>query len=355
MSPRIKQTHNLLTSPGTLKYLGRPVSGATSIQKVNYTASQYNIDTLSSLTQLSKLEPTPSISWLHFNGVHEQSFIEQLGKQFDLHPLIQENIMNTYHKPLVESYRDDQLFITIKALYPDEQSDEFKTEQVSFVLTPTVLLSFQEFQEESIFEPILERIKRPVSRTRTMGADYLLYTLLDMIIDHYFITVDSLEDKLMDLEEIVIEDKPQNKLTNIYRLKREITLVRRTITPVREIINQLMRNESPLLTDKAQPYFHDLYNHIIQLTEMLDNARDVIASLVDVHLSTLSNRMNQTMKTLTIFSVIFLPITFIVGVYGMNFPHMPEFEIPYAYYGVWGLMIGITAVLIGFFKWKKWM
>lgn len=352
---RKKIVHNLLTSPGTLQYLGREVSGPSGILEITYNASFIEIRKITDLKDLQPATTQHVNTWIHVNGIHNADTIARIGNLYQLHPLLQENVMNAYRKPKLDSYKDDQQFLSVKTLQPVNNGEDLGIEQVSFVLGPDLLISFQEYSEHNVFEPILNRLKASVGKTRTMGTDYLLYALTDMVIDQYFIAADSLDERLSALEEMVIEGKSTETLHAIYELKRDITSARRVIAPVREMLNQLIRDELPQIRNEILPYLRDSYDHVIQILDMLDSARDVIASLVDIHLSTLSNRMNQIMKTLTIFSAIFLPVTFIVGVYGMNFPDIPEFSIPHGYFWVWGVMITITVSLITFFKYKRWM
>lgn len=350
-----KIVHNLLTSPGTLQYLGPEVSEQSEIFKVTYNASLIDIKKIDDLKDLRHSHSKDINTWIHVNGIHNRDLIAQIGELYQLHPLILENVMNAYRKPKLDSFKDDQLFLTIKSVRPAKEVEDLEIRQLSFVLAPNLLISFQQYDKDIVFEPILNRLKASVGKTRTMGTDYLLYALSDMVIDQYFIAIDYLDERLSTLEETVIEGKSTHILHSLYDLKRDMASARRVIAPVREILNQMIRDEIPQVRNEILPYLRDSYDHIIQILEMLDTARDVIASLVDIHLSTLSNRMNQVMKTLTIFSAIFLPITFIVGVYGMNFPNIPEFAFPNAYFWLWGIMIAITISLIAFFKWKRWM
>lgn len=354
----IKQRKNLLTSPGTLAYVGETTHFKTLIKRIEYNETFYREEVASTSEGcLPKVKTDqPHITWLNVTGIHETDVMEQIGQLYKLHPLLLEDVMNTLQKPKVETYDDGHLFVTLKMLHLDDSSTEqIWGEHVSLILGNHYLISFQEERSGDIFQPVIERLKTSVGKTRRSGPDYLLYALLDIIVDNYFLSLEQFGDQLDDLEDKVIKGLHSQSLSELYTLKRELTSTRRAIWPLREVISTLTRSDAPLVSKRVFPYLRDVNDHVMQIIETLDAYRELLASLVDVHLSTISNRMNSVMKTLTIFSAIFMPITFIVGVYGMNFAFMPELQNPYGYYATWGFMVTITVGMILYFRWKKWL
>jgi magnesium transporter len=360
MSKRRQRSNrkNLLTSPGTLTYVGPEIELKTEIKRVDFNARFHREEVVRNIAACApdQLNKDPYITWIDVDGIHESHVIGKLGQLFRLHPLLLEDVMNTEQKPKLEHYDGGNLFITLKMLHVEEEEPLcLNAEHVSFVLGNRYLLSFQEERTGDIFVPVIERLKASVGKTRRYGADYLLYALLDIIVDNYFLILEKIGDKLDQMEDQIINGSPKFSLPELYALKRELTLFRRLVWPLREIIAQLLRDDNPLITRDVTPYLRDLHDHSMQVIETIDSYRELLASLVDVHLSSLSNRMNSVMKTLTIFSAIFMPLTFIVGVYGMNFENMPELTTRYGYFVVWGIMILVTIVLVVYFRWRKWM
>ncbi|TDE16318.1 magnesium/cobalt transporter CorA [Dyadobacter psychrotolerans] len=346
--------HNLLTSPGTLVYIGPEIELKTSIKKVQFNDKTF---TESPVKSLGDCLPSSNgeITWLDVDGIHETGLIEKLGGIYQLHPLLLEDVVNTEHKPKLEVYDSGHLFLTLKMLHIESDTPlEISAEHVSFVLGSNYVISFQEELTGDIFTPVLNRLKASIGKTRKNGPDYLLFALMDVVVDNYFVILEKLEDKLDLVEDQVIRGAKHLSLADLYALKRELTLVRRIIWPLRDIINQLIREDNPLVGRKTIPYYRDLYDHVMQVVDTVDSYRELLASLTDVHLSTISNRMNSVMKTLTIFSAIFMPLTFIVGVYGMNFDNMPELRWHNGYYYTWSLMGIVTLGMVIYFRWKRW-
>ncbi|TDB67932.1 magnesium/cobalt transporter CorA [Arundinibacter roseus] len=354
-----KQRKTLLTSPGTLTYVGEQTNFKTLIKRIEYNESFYQEEVASTLEActIHKVEGAqPHVTWLNVTGIHESNVIESLGRLYHLHPLLLEDVMNTLQKPKIETYEDGHLYVTLKMIHGHEDAQKSAWgEHISLILGRDYLISFQEEHSGDIFLPVIERLKASVGKTRRHGADYLLYALMDVIVDHYFITLERLGDQLEDMEDTVIGNKISGSLEALYTLKREVTFIRKYIWPLREMVSTLIRPDAPLVSKRVFPYFRDILDHTIQLVDNLDTYRELVASLVEVQLSAVSNRMNSVMKTLTIFSAIFMPLTFIVGVYGMNFRYMPELENPNGYYATWGIMVLITFGMIVYFRWKKWL
>lgn len=350
------------TSPGTLTYVGQEIKHATQIKRIEYNEEEYHVDDSGRLSACQLPNGgAPHVLWLDVDGIHEASVVGTIGSQFRLHPLLLEDVMNTEQKPKIDLYDDNRtsspvVYVTLKMLYHNNRTQEIDAEHVSLVLGSNFLISFQEERTGDIFTPVLERIKASAGKTRRNGADYLLYSLMDLIVDHYFLLVESMAEKLDDVEDRIIRDVAgRDTLARLYALKREMTLMRRYVQPLRDILGVLLREESPLIHTTSVPFLRDLADHVNQVVETLDSYRELIPGLLDVYLSTTSNRMNSVMKTLTIFSAIFMPLTFIAGIYGMNFDNMPELHTRNGYFWTLGVMAAIFVSLLVYFRRRGWL
>ena len=350
------------TSPGTLTYVGQEIDHATHIQRIEYNETDYNVDDSGKLSACKLPNgDAPHTLWLDVDGIHEAAVVATLGHQFRLHPLLLEDVMNTEQKPKVEFYDDDRvsspvIYVTLKMLHLNNRQHEVDAEHISFVLGSSFLISFQEERTSDIFTPILERIKASAGKTRRNGPDYLLYSLMDLLVDNYFVVLDNIAEKLDGVEDRIVQELAgRETLSLLYALKREITIMRRYVSPLRDMLSALQREESALIKDHTDPFLRDLADHINQIVDTLDTYRELIPGLLDVYLSTASNRMNAVMKTLTLFSAIFMPLTFIAGIYGMNFDNMPELHTRTGYFWVLGLMAAIALGTVAYFRQRKWM
>lgn len=345
-----------------MTYVGQEIKHATRIKRVEYNEEDYLIDESGKLSacQLPK-EHVPHVLWLDIDGIHEAAVVGALGTQFRLHPLLLEDVMNTEQKPKIDLYEDTRasspvVFVTLKMLHHNTRTQEIDAEHVSLVLGSNFLISFQEERTADIFEPVLERIKLSAGKTRRNGADYLLYATMDLVVDHYFVVMEGMAEKLDDIEDRIIRDVAgRDTLARLYALKREMTLMRRYVQPLRDVIGVLLREDSPLIHPTTVPFLRDLLDHVNQVVETLDAYRELIPGLLDVYLSTTSNRMNSVMKTLTIFSAIFMPLTFIAGIYGMNFDNMPELHTRTGYFWALGIMFTIGLGMVIYFRRRGWM
>ncbi|WP_461128503.1 magnesium/cobalt transporter CorA [Spirosoma aerophilum] len=345
------------TSPGTLLYVGQEIEHATKIKRIDYNATDYHVDESTKLSAC-KIPATeaPFVSWIDVDGIHEPKVVAAIGQQFHLHPLLLEDVVNTEQKPKIDLYDDTLVFVTLKNLHHSRQRQEIEVEHVSLVMGKKFLISFQEERTNDIFEPVIDRIKASAGKTRRNDSDYLLYALLDVIVDHYLLITERIGEKMDELEEEIVEERAtQQTLATLYKLKRELSFIRRTINPLRDIVGTLLRGESDLIQHTTIPYLRDLADHVNQVIETLESYRELVAGLMDVYYSIVNNRMNSVMKTLTIFSAIFMPLTFIVGVYGMNFENMPELKSRNGYFVVWGVMILVTVGMITYFRRRRWM
>ena len=349
-------------SPGTLTYVGKEITHATKIKRIEYNEKEYQVDESGKLSACQLPHGNnPHVLWLNVDGIHEASVVGALGTQFRLHPLLLEDVMNTEQKTKIDLYEDNRsysevVFVTMKMLYHNTRTQEIDAEHVSLVLGSKFLISFQEERKSDIFKPVLDRIQASAGKTRRNGADYLLYAAMDLVVDHYFVVVEGMAEKLDDIEDRIIRDVAgRDTLARLYALKREMSLMRRYVQPLRDVLGVLLREESPLIQPGTMPFLRDLADHVNQVVETLDAYREIIPSLLDVYLSTTSNRMNSVMKTLTIFSAIFMPLTFIAGIYGMNFENMPELQTRTGYFWTLGGMAAVALALVIYFRRRGWM
>ena len=320
------------------------------ITLIDYDEQNFQEKQVSSIEECFEFKETPTITWINIDGIHEVDVVEKLGKHFDLHPLSLEDILDTNQRPKFEDF-EKYLFIVLKML---SYGDEIEEEQVSLVLGENFVISFQE-RVGDVFEPIRDRIRNSKGRIRKSGADYLCYSLMDAVVDNYFSILERIGDKIESMEEKLISAPTQKTLQQIHKLKREMIILRKSIWPLRELINGLQRNESSLIGETTGIYLRDTYDHTIQVIDTVESLRDVVSGMLDIYLSSISNSMNAVMKVLTIIATIFIPLTFIAGIYGMNFRYMPELEWRWAYPLVLVVM-GIVAIgMLIYFRKKKWL
>ncbi|KAB0241745.1 magnesium/cobalt transporter CorA [Microcystis aeruginosa EAWAG127a] len=296
---------------------------------------------------------TNTVSWMDIQGLGSETVLKQVGEIFNLHPLLLEDVVNVPQRPKLEDY-NNQLLVISQMVRLKEDESGFDTEQVSFVLGKRYLLSFQEEELQDCFEIVRDRIRTSQGRVRKSGADYLTYLLLDTIIDGYFPVVEHYEDRIEALEDMIISDPDRDTMQEIYDVRRELLALRRLIWPMRNVLHLLMRDHHGIVSDEVQIYFRDSYDHVIQILEIIEAYRELAASLMDVYMSTMGNKLNEIMKFLTVISTIFIPLTFIVGVYGMNFENMPELKGEWSYFLVWLVMLAVAGGLIFYFWRKGW-
>ncbi|GAA0712417.1 magnesium/cobalt transporter CorA [Aquimarina litoralis] len=339
--------------PGTVVYVGKKNTTDVSIELFDYDESFMEEHELHSIDDAYQYIDSKPITWLNINGLGHTQTIEKLGAYCNLHPLIMEDIVNTHQRPKIDEY-DNYLFVVLKMLYFNEEH-ELCIEHVSLVLGDGYVLSFQE-SDGDVFDSIRNRIRNNKGRIRTMGADYLLYTLMDAIVDNYFNLIEVVGDKIEELEDMLFENTSTDAITfEIQGLKREILKIRRAVFPLREVVNKLEKNEHKLVIKKTRLYLRDLYDHIIQVSENVEIYREMTWSLMDMYMTTISNKMNEVMKVLTIIATIFIPLTFLAGIYGMNFENIPELKFKYGYYIFWAVLLLIFIALLMYFKRKKWL
>ncbi len=340
-------------APGTLIHIGEKKTEKVSITVMDYDQAHLAEQSLEFIEDTFALKETPSVTWININGIHRVDFIEKIGKPFGIHPLTLEDIVNTNQRSKVEDY-DHYLYIVSKMLYFEQLEEGIFSEQISMVLGENFLISFQE-TEMDVFDGVRERIRKSKGRLRSSGVDYLAYALIDAIVDHYFIVVGTMGEKMDNLEEKLLGSPDAGISQVIHEMKRHLIYLRKNIWPLREVLANLMRGGSNLFRESTAVFLRDVYDHTTQVMDSIESYRDILSGMLDIYLSLMSNRMNEVMKLLTIIATIFIPITFIAGVYGMNFKYMPELEWKWGYFVSIVLMFVIAIIMLLYFRKKKWL
>ncbi len=341
------------TAPGTLVHTGPRKVDEVRIQLIDYDADSLVERTLQRVEDCIPYADEPPVSWINIEGLHDVSVIGTVGDHFRVHRLALEDVLSTSARPKAEAYEDNFLVI-VKMLTFDEETDSVVSEQVSFIVGHSYLLSFQE-RYGDVFEPVRVRLREAQGRIRTRGTDYLAYALVDALVDGYFRILETIGDRIEALEELVFTDPSLELMHRIHHLKREMLIVRRAVWPLRETIGQLYRGEVPGVTEETQLFLRDVYDHAVQVIDTVETLREVLSSALDLYMSGVSNRMNEVMKVLTIIATIFIPLSFIAGLYGMNFEYMPELGFRWAYPALLSAMAAIAGGMLWFFHRKGWL
>jgi magnesium transporter len=339
--------------PGTLVHIGDESDKAVQITVISYTPDGVEERQFGQIDQYLQNPSDGAVVWVNVEGVHDVDLIRTLGEKHAFHPLVLEDIVNTVQRPKIEDY-GDYLFIVLKMLHPAGDGD-FSSEQLSIILGPNYLFTFQEGIKGDAFDSVRDRIRNGKGKIRGMGADYLAYTLIDAIVDGYFSILEGFGERIVDVEEELTQAPDQKALHLINGMKKEIIFLRKTVWPLREAISFLERGDSHLLHDATRLYFRDVYDHTVQVIDTVETYRDLLSGMLDLYLSSISNRTNEVMKFLTVIGTIFMPLTFLVGVYGMNFKHFPELEWKNGYFALWGFMVAVALLMVAYFKKKRWL
>lgn len=340
-------------SPGTLVHVGETPLQDTVVTTICYNQTMFEEQKFHKLAVCLPHLTQAGIRWVNVEGVHNVEIIRCLGDCFQLHPLVLEDIVNTVQRPKIEDY-GDYLFIVLRMLRPTPEGG-FTSEQLSIILTADHLFSFQEGIAGDAFDGIRERLRNAKGKIRGMGSDYLAYALLDAIVDSYFSVLEGLGERIVNVEDDLTLMPDRAVLKLISEMKKEIIFLRKAVWPLRETISFLERGDSELLSEATKLYFRDVYDHTVQVIDTVETYRDLLSGMLELYLSSLSNRTNEIMKFLTIVGTIFMPLTFLVGVYGMNFKHMPELEWRNGYYMLWVAMALISLTMIIYFRRKRWL
>lgn len=353
--PRLvrKRTKKAGLPPGTLVYEGERKVEKVRITIFDYDESHFKEREVGKVEECFPYRDEPTVTWINIDGLHDIELIERIGTQFGIHPLVMEDIVSVGQRPKMEDF-EDYIFFIIRMLSYDGVKGEVESEQVSLILGKNFVISFQE-REGDVFEPVRERIRSQKARLIRHGADFLAYALLDVVIDNYFSILERVGDRVESMDDQIVENPVPGTLAEIRRLKGEMIYLRKSVWPLREVVSAMERMDTDLIADSTEIYLRDLYDHTIQVIDTIESLRDMISGMLDIYISSVSNRMNEVMKVLTIIATIFIPLTFIAGIYGMNFEFMPELKFPWSYPAVWGVMIVIGLTMVMYFRRRRWL
>ncbi|MCF8092136.1 MAG: magnesium/cobalt transporter CorA [Desulfotignum sp.] len=339
-------------SPGSLIFIGTKKVDEVNVRLIDYDDHHLTDQAVEDIHDASRYKTTGSVTWVNINGLHDVAAIGNIGQAFDLHPLVIEDILNTGQRPKIDDY-ESYLFIVLKMIRFDKQTRMVANEQLSMVVADRFVLTFQE-RPGDVFEPVRERIRRRKSRIRGGGTDYLAYALMDTVVENYISVIEHIGDQIEDLEEEILSGQDNGVMEKIHLFKKEISYLRKSIRPAREAVFQMSRLESDLIHEKTLPFIKDMEDLVIHATEAIDTYRDLLTDQLNIYNSVVANKMNDIMKVLTIFAAIFIPLTFIAGIYGTNFEYLPELKYKYSYFIFWGVLVFIAGASLYYFKKNKW-
>ncbi len=340
--------------PGTIVYIGENRESKSEIDIFNYSEKIFNERKIDTFDACLKYLNNETITWVNIEGIHNIDIIKSLGKEFNINNLVLEDMANTNQRAKISEF-SGYIYIILKMLSYNEVNKQVESEHVSIIFAENYVITLQEGTEGDVFRPVRERLRVESSYIRKLGSDFMVYSLLDVIIDNYFVIMEKIGEEMEFIDEELINNPTPSTLDQIYSLKREILYIRKCIWPLREIINKIERDESSFIKDKTKIYFRDVYEHAIQAIDTIETYRDIISGMMDLYLSSISNKMNEIMKVLTIIGTIFIPLTFIVGVYGMNFEYMPELKMHYSYPVVWLIMLILGIFMLIMFRRRNWI
>ncbi len=342
-------------SPGSTVHVGEAPAHETRVSVIDYSKETIEELQIKSIDELLKYKESDSVTWVIVEGLAIVNIVERIGELFGVHQLVVEDILNTHQRPKFEEH-ENQLFIVLKCLRHTGKSDfSVNYEQISLLVLRNLVFVFKE-KSGDLFRPVQERLQNSKGRLRALGADYLAYAILDTVVDQNFVLIDSLDDAITSLEDSLLASDPtQDTLKTIQCLKREIVGIRRYVSPVRDLMSGILRSESELIDERTHIYLRDVSDHVLRIIESIEVYREILTGLLDIYISSVSNKMNEVMKVLTVFASIFIPLTFIAGIYGMNFQYMPELQWKWAYPTLWIAFITIPLVFLAYFKRKKWL
>jgi magnesium transporter len=354
MSRLFRRVHKKVASaPGTIEYGGPIRQERPFIELVDYTPDEFDERTVDTIEEAFPFRDNGHVSWVNVDGLHDTELLRKLGEHYGLHPLVMEDIVHTNQRSKVEEY-DGYLFVVARMIYLEDDGATLRSEQMSFVLAGEWLLSFQEIHGD-VFANVRERARVGRGRIRRMGVDYLLYALLDAIVDHYFVILEKLGERIEDLEEAVSDDPGPETLRQVHEMRREMILLRKSVWPMRELLSSMLRSESVFIRDDVDVFLRDVYDHVIQVIDAVESFRDMLSSIQDLYMSSISNRMNEVMKVLTIIATIFVPLTFVAGIYGMNFDVLPELHWKWSYLVFWIVILCMGGGMLSFFRRRNWL
>jgi magnesium transporter len=339
--------------PGTLVHVGEERAEPVRVTMMAYDEQEVRERQLVGIADCAELAGEAGVTWINVDGLYQTDVVQSLGECLSIHPLVLEDILNTDQRPKVEDF-DEYVFLVARMLHYDGGGEGLRVEQISLLLGPNYVISFQETPGD-VFEPVWVRIRNDRGRIRRTGADYLAYALVDAVVDSYFLVLERIGEEVETIEEELVTDPRPETLQAIHNLRRDMIFLRKSVWPLREVTSRLERGETSLVSEGVLIYLRDVYSHAVQVLDTVDTFRDMISSMLDTYLSSISNRMNEVMKVLTIIATIFIPLTLIAGIYGMNFRYMPELSWPWGYPLVWAVMLGVAAGMLIYFRRKKWL
>lgn len=341
-------------SPGLLVHIGDKKTEKVELTLIDFGEDGHFLElTDAGLEDLEMVKKPDSVTWANVSGLHDTALIGKIGHFFGIHPLLVEDILNTDQRPRLEPY-DEYIYIVLKMLHWHDGKPAVEIEQVSLIVGSSFVLSFEE-KKDDVFESLRQRLTNEQGRLRTCGSDYMAYAILDTIVDNYFLILEEISERLEFLENEVVVNPTPKTLDTIQEMKRELLYIRKVVWPLREAIGRLSRGDIPLFEEETLMYVRDVYEHVIQIIDSVETFRGIVSGLLDIYLSSISNKMNEIMKVLTIIATIFIPITFLTSLYGMNLPNMPELEWPFAYPLLWIVILGISIALLYYFKHRDWL
>ena len=339
--------------PGSLVHVGDDRAIESKVSIIQYSKQHLEEKVVTSIEDIDHFQESDTVTWVTIEGLKNVELIESIGRVFDIHPLVLEDILNTQQRPKFEEF-DDYLYIVLKDLSLEGENSFVAYQQVSLLVLKNLVFIFKE-QQDDMFLSLHKRLRNNKGRLRGLGADYLTYVILDTIVDKNFVIIDALDEVISSIEEELSINPTSEILTTIQRIKHDLIYIRRYISPLRDLLLGILRSDNLLIDEKNHIYFRDVLDHVLRVTESLETYRDMLSSLLDIYMSSVSNKMNEVMKVLTVFATIFIPLTFVAGIYGMNFDYMPELKFKWGYPTLWIVFIVIPIVLLGYFKNKKWL
>ncbi len=340
-------------APGSLKFLDNLDHGKNKITRITYNSEFFEETEIASIENIRTQHQEESVTWLNIDGLNDLNLMETIKSCFNIHPLVLEDVVHIDQRTKFESY-DHYLYIVLKMMSYNPEKQEIEAEQLSVLILNNIVITFQE-RPGDIFNPLRERLRAAKGRIRKSGSDYLAYCLLDSVVDNYFVLLEKIGEKVESLEEGLVSGADIEKLMTIHAMKREMIFMRKAVWPLREAINSLIKEESDLVSQATEIYLKDVYDHTIHVIDTIETLRDMASGLLDIYMTSIGNKMNEIMKVLTIIATIFIPLTFIAGIYGMNFEFMPELKLKMGYFAAIGLMLFVALIMIMFFRKKKWI
>lgn len=359
LKPALRRRKKPGSAPGTVEHVGEQHVEEIAITVLDFDQDHLEAITIDAIKECKPYVEKPSKTWIKVEGLHDIEKLKSIWSYFDLHPLIQEDIVNTHQRPKVEQY-DNCLFIVMRMLSYSPEHETIDNEQVSIIIGNDFVLSFQE-TDRPIFQPVIDRLNIPNTRIRTHGPDYLAYTLIDNMTDYYFSLLDGLGEQMEAVEDELMGEPNEGTFQKIHDLRKDIISSRKAIWPTRDMLNSLIRDESAFVKQDTKIFIRDVYDHLVQIIDNIENYRDMVMGMHDMYMSHVSNKMNEVMKVLTIIATIFIPLTFLAGIYGMNFNpeaspyNMPELNWYWGYPAFWVVTIVIAILMIVYFRRKEWL